>query len=127
MSFRPGESGNPEGRKKGNKNTVVDVMRAARRMTGSALKTLQGIMLDPTAPANSRVRASECILDRGWGAVAKDITELLRDAKPEELERLVAQVIEARRKKGGGGGSPPMHIVQQDDSASTPPQNPQLQ
>ena len=58
--FQPGKSGNPGGRPK-------EVEAVRRQHTGEAIQTLAAIMRDGKEPAAARVRAAECVLDRGWG------------------------------------------------------------
>ena len=62
-SFRPGQSGNPNGRPK----VVADVQNAAREHSGEAIETLAQIMCDPKAPAAARIAAASALLDRGYG------------------------------------------------------------
>ena len=61
--FQPGKSGNPGGRPK----EIGRVKELARVHTEEALSTLAAIMRDSKSPAAARVRAAECLLDRGWG------------------------------------------------------------
>ena len=49
-SFRPGQSGDPNGRPE----VVADVQNAAREHSTEAIKTLSQIMCDPKAPAAAR-------------------------------------------------------------------------
>jgi hypothetical protein len=46
----------------------------ARSYTDTAIKTLAGIMMEPTAPARARIAAAAILLDRGWGK-AKEMHE----------------------------------------------------
>ena len=62
-SFRPGQSGNPNGRPK----VVADVQNAAREHSSEAIETLAGIMHNPKAPAAARISAACALLDRGYG------------------------------------------------------------
>ena len=62
-SFRPGQSGNPNGRPR----VVADVQNAAREHSTEAIKTLAQIMCDPKAPAAARISAASALLDRGYG------------------------------------------------------------
>jgi hypothetical protein len=62
-SFRPGQSGNPNGRPK----VVADVQNAAGEHSTEAIKTLVQIMCDPKAPADARISAASALLDRGYG------------------------------------------------------------
>jgi hypothetical protein len=68
-SFRPGQSGNPNGRPK----VVADVQDAAREHSGEAIETLAGIMRDPKAPAAARTSAACALLDRGYGKPSQSI------------------------------------------------------
>lgn len=63
MPFKPGQSGNPSGRKKD--QSTVRVL--ARKYTREAIGTLASIMKSPKASESARVAASEAILSRGWG------------------------------------------------------------
>ena len=62
-SFRPGQSGNPNGRPK----VVADVQNAAREHSTEAIKTLSDIMNNPKAPPAARISAACALLDRGYG------------------------------------------------------------
>jgi hypothetical protein len=46
----------------------------ARSYTDTAIKTLAGIMVEPSAPARARIAAAAILLDRGWGK-AKEMHE----------------------------------------------------
>ena len=62
-SFRPGQSGNPNGRPR----VLADVQNAAREHSADAIKTLSDIMDNPKAPAAARISAACALLDRGYG------------------------------------------------------------
>jgi hypothetical protein len=62
-SFRPGQSGNPNGRPR----VLADVQNAAREHSAEALETLAQIMRNPKAPATARIAAASALLDRGYG------------------------------------------------------------
>ena len=47
--------------------TPTEIKSLARLHTKSALKTLVGIMNEPSAPPAARVQAAQALLDRGWG------------------------------------------------------------
>ena len=61
----------------------------ARSYTDTAIKTLAGIMMEPTAPARARIAAAAILLDRGWG-------------KPIESEDLVVDFSEIKQINGNG-------------------------
>jgi len=63
IPFKPGKSGNPGGRPKGD----IELRRAARERTAEALATLVTIMRNTKAATAARVSAAEAILNRGWG------------------------------------------------------------
>lgn len=54
--------------------TPADIRSLARSHTGTALKTLAGIMNQEEAPAAARVQAANSILDRGWGKAVQVMT-----------------------------------------------------
>jgi len=62
-SFKPGQSGNPNGRPK----VLADVQNAAREHSSEAIETLAQIMRNPRAPATARIAAASALLDRGYG------------------------------------------------------------
>jgi hypothetical protein len=71
-SFKPGVSGNPDGRPKRPetieaRRVVADVKAAARELTLDAMNTFKGAMADPKAPWAAKIAAAIAILDRGWG------------------------------------------------------------
>lgn len=45
----------------------VEIRSLARAHTESALRTLAGVMNEPSAPPSARVAAAQALLDRGWG------------------------------------------------------------
>jgi hypothetical protein len=70
-SFRPGVSGNPDGRPKRPetieaRRVVADVKAAARELTLDAMDTLEKAMTDQKARA-AKITAAIAVLDRGWG------------------------------------------------------------
>lgn len=62
-SFKPGQCGNPAGRKK----LPLDVVELARSHTLAAMQTLVEINGDKHAPPAARVKAAETIINRGYG------------------------------------------------------------
>jgi Family of unknown function (DUF5681) len=61
--WRPGQSGNPAGRKRDD----VEVRLIARKFTREAIQTLATIMRDKRQAGRARVDAAEALLNRGWG------------------------------------------------------------
>jgi hypothetical protein len=61
--FKPGQSGNPAGRPKGD----IELRRAARERTAEALAALVRVLRNPRSPAAAVVSAAQAILDRGYG------------------------------------------------------------
>jgi hypothetical protein len=88
--FQPGISGNPGGRPK----EVGHVRELAREHTEEAIRTLAAIMQDGKEPAAARVRAAECLLDRGWGRAEMTANVKLprnvRDLSTDELLAIIA-------------------------------------
>ena len=71
-SFRPGVSGNTDGRPKRPetieaRRVVADVKAAARELTLDAMDTLEKAMTDQKAPRAAKITAAIAVLDRGWG------------------------------------------------------------
>lgn len=69
MVWEKGKSGNPGGRIKQD----VQLTTLAKQHTELALKTLVGIAQDYKAPPAARVKASEVLLDRGYGKAHQSI------------------------------------------------------
>lgn len=61
--FQPGESGNPAGRPKANK----ELQETARNYADEALLALAEILKDGSASPSARVAAAQALLDRGYG------------------------------------------------------------
>lgn len=66
MPFQPGQSGNPNGRRKED----VRVRELAREQTEAAIQAL----VDALSDEKTRVSAAVALLDRGWGKPAQAIT-----------------------------------------------------
>ena len=110
-SFRPGVSGNVNGRPKRAetieaRRVVADVKAAARELTLDAMDTLKLVMKDPKAPPAARVGAATAILDRGWGKPTQPVDANINwtDSIPlEEKEAMLAvlEAVKAARAKCG--------------------------
>lgn len=88
------------GRRAGTPNrATASIREVARKYTGAALTTLDGIMRDPKEQAVARIRAAEILLDRGYGkpaqAVIADVTShetgprLIIVSGPKEADNVV--------------------------------------
>ena len=88
--FQPGISGNPGGCRK----EVGHVRELAREHTEEAIRTLAAIMQDGKEPTGAGVRATECLLDRGWGRAEMTANVKLprdvRDLSTDELLAIIA-------------------------------------
>ena len=73
MPFKPGQSGNPKGRRPVaeapniRRKMLADIKALAKEASEEAVKTLVEIMKDKAAPPAARASAANSILDRGWG------------------------------------------------------------
>lgn len=74
--WKPGVSGNPGGRPKGQGN----VRELAQQHTEEAVSTLVEIMKDKKAPPAARATASSAILDRGWGRPVQEIATTQKES-----------------------------------------------
>ena len=73
MAFKPGQSGNPNGRPKGAPNkATADVREVAQQYTGQAIQTLVQIATAGESEA-ARVAAANAILDRAHGKPAQAV------------------------------------------------------
>ena len=67
-AFKPGQSGNPNGRPK----IVKAVEEVAREHTDLAMRTLAEICRNTKAPPAARVTGRSILLDRGWGKARQE-------------------------------------------------------
>jgi hypothetical protein len=108
-SFKPGVSGNVNGRPKRPetieaRRVVADVKAAARELTLDAMDTLKLVMKDPKAPPAARVGAATAVLDRGWGKPTQPIEANVNwtdSMNLEEKEAMLA-VLEAVKAARAG-------------------------
>ena len=89
-SFKPGQSGNPGGRKK----IVGEVLELAREASPMAIATLRRIAGDEKAPHAAQVTAAVALLDRAWGKPAQSlalaVTRPLEEMTDAELLAIAA-------------------------------------
>ena len=67
MPFKPGQSGNPNGRPRVRLPDGRSLSDVAKEHTPAALRALVSILRDKQSPAAARVQAATALLDRGWG------------------------------------------------------------
>jgi Family of unknown function (DUF5681) len=108
-SFKPGVSGNPDGRPKRPetieaRGVAADVKAAARELTLDAMDTLKLVMKDPKAPPAARVGAATAILDRGWGKPTQPVDANIHwtDSIPLEEKEAMLAVLEAVKAARAG-------------------------
>jgi hypothetical protein len=63
----------------------------ARSYTDTAIKTLAGIMMEPSAPARARIAAAAILLDRGWGKPKENVE--LPDGEPRQITHIVREIV----------------------------------
>ena len=95
MTFLPGQSGNPGGRRR---KSEFDrkVEELARAYGVEAIKTLASIMRSAKAPASARSAAAQAVLDRGFGRPQQSIRHGgEEDVAPIRIESLSDHHLEA--------------------------------
>jgi hypothetical protein len=113
-SFRPGVSGNPDGRPKRPetieaRRVIADVKAAARELTPVAMDTLKQVMKDPKAPAAARVGAATAVLDRGWGRPEQTVNanvSVFDQLNDEEQKALLAVFAAVQAEEEDESGLP---------------------
>ena len=65
-SFKPGQSGNPNGRPKQTAEQK-DALQAIRDLAPEAARVLHNMLTDTEAPAAQRLKAAEMVLERAYG------------------------------------------------------------
>jgi hypothetical protein len=88
MTFQPGQSGNPGGRRR-KSDDDRKVEELARTYSVEALKILASIMRSAKTPASARSAAAQAILDRGYGRPRQTVGHGgEEDAAPIRIENL---------------------------------------
>jgi Family of unknown function (DUF5681) len=107
-SFKPGQSGNPDGRPKRPetieaRRVVADVKAAARELTPVAMDTLEKAMTDQKAPWAAKITAAIAVLDRGWGKPTQQVAANVSffDQMSDEEHRIMLAALEALRDAEG--------------------------
>ena len=112
-AFKPGQSGNPNGRPK----IPPELREAAKAAAPEALQTAIDLMRDARVEPADRLRAATIVLDRAYGKPVQSteisgpqggaIQHELAGLSDEELERIVARAIGTSGAGGAGTGAPP--------------------
>ena len=100
MPFKPGQSGNPGGRKR-KSDADRRVEELARALGEDAIKTLASIMRSAKAPASARSAAAQAILDRGFGRPrqTQDVT-VIDEFETLSDEELLKRILEEAAELG---------------------------
>jgi hypothetical protein len=103
-SFKPGQSGNPDGRPKRPdtieaRRVVADVKSAARELTPVAMDTLEKAMTDQKAPWAAKITAAIAVLDRGWGKPEQTVSANVSvfDQMTDDEQKTMLAALEALR------------------------------
>jgi len=96
-SWKPGQSGNPDGKSK----SLNDLMRLARSYAPEAIERLRAIMMDPATANRDVIQAATVILERGLGkpvAMVLRSDNLLSDSDPGGDENAATALLRAVRE-----------------------------
>ena len=85
--------------------TPLEIKSLARAHTETALKTLAGIMNEPSAPHSARVSAANSLLDRGWGKSEQTQNVNVTKVSVKELTDSELDDIIARSRAGDEGAA----------------------
>ena len=90
--FRPGESGNPNGRPV----VPASVVEASRALTGTALATLEEICISGI-DESARIKAAVALLDRAWGKPIEKQELTGKDQSPLEVRAVSETLTDEQR------------------------------
>jgi hypothetical protein len=115
-SFKPGVSGNPDGRPKRPetieaRRVVANVKAAARELTPVAIDTLEKAMTDQKAPWAAKIAAAIAILDRGWGKPTQPVEANVNifDQMTDEEQKILLAALAAIRAAEDGEQAVPLN------------------
>jgi hypothetical protein len=111
-SFRPGTSGNPNGRPRRpetieTRKIFIGARAAAREHTQDAIDTLAQIMKDQKAPGQARISAAQALLDRGHG---RPLPTVETDPPAYDLDRLTLEELKTLRQILARATPPPLTL-----------------
>ncbi len=97
------------------------VASLARDCTDEAVGLLTEIMRDKTAKHVDRIKASELLIERGWGKAPQEIR--MGNIEGEEGVKFVIEIVDAGKQADGStgtvAGAPDSHLItQRDDDAA---------
>ena len=98
--FKPGQSGNPSGRRK---DRTVKML--AREYTVEAIETLARILKDEKATPAAQVAAATALLDRGWGRPVQQLevgeAGAFSEMSDDDLDAFIASAVDRMAALGG--------------------------
>ena len=102
MRFRPGQSGNPNGRPRTGKSIAERIRQKGGEDGGAYVDILHGIATNTKEPTKIRIEAVKVLMQRGFGAIPQEVTleEPLRISADEvrrvlEREGLLNEPVES--------------------------------
>ena len=96
--FRPGESGNPDGRPK----LPTELKLLCQGLAPEAIRVAAQLLNDSEQPGNVRLKAAEVILDRGYGKPAQAVEVNWHEATPEQRADRLAGLLAVISERATG-------------------------